>query len=242
MRVLLLAGLLALAGHTVRAAEPAIVAAEGAAAAGDYRAAVRHYEQALQSRGFSAPLLFNLGNAYLRLGQPARAILQYERALLLAPDSAVIESNLATARQRAGIAAPALSSWQAAARHFSFDTYLWVGLVALWVLCAALVLVCLGRAARRCARPLIVAAAVMLCVSADAAALCWSDQYRAVVQEPTATRLAPAAAAAANGAVRAGELVWIQDQYRGFDFVRAADGHSGWLPAGSVTVIRAAHP
>ena len=86
----------------MRADQPALAAAAHAAAAGDYPAAVRNYEQVLKRDGFSAPVLFNLGNAWLRLGKPARAILDYERALVLAPHNPAIEANLAAARSVPG--------------------------------------------------------------------------------------------------------------------------------------------
>jgi hypothetical protein len=232
--------LLLFAAWLARAEVPSIAAAERAAAAGDYHTAVQDYEQALRARGFSAPLLFNLGNAWLRLGKSAPAILAYERALVMEPDSAAIKANLAAAQQRAGLAPPVVGPWLAAARYFTFDTYVWAGLAAVWLLCLALVLLCFSGTARRFARPLILVAALALCVSTDAAALCWTDLYRAVVQEPTVLQVAPAASASANGSLRAGEVVWIQDRYAGYEFVRTSDGHTGWASAAAVVAIRTA--
>ena len=238
----LLATLLILAAGVVRAEEPATGAAADAAARGDYHAAVQNYEQALATGGFSAPVLFNLGNAWLRLGQPARAILNYERALVLAPGSAAIAANLAAAQQRAGLTPPVVGPWLATVHHFRFDTYAWAGLGALWVLCAAVVLLSVNGRARRLARLMILVAAVTLCVSADAAAVCWSDLYRAVVLEPTALHLAPAASAAPSGSLREGEVVWIQDRFGGFELVRTADGHSGWVSNSAAIAVRVSHP
>jgi len=72
MRIASLLVLLMLVSSTAFADQPALAAAAQAAAGGDYRAAVREYEQTLAKEGFSAPVLFNLGNAWLRLGNPAR--------------------------------------------------------------------------------------------------------------------------------------------------------------------------
>ncbi len=95
MRIASLLALLLVISAPALADQPALAAAAQAAAGGDYRAAVRNYEQILDREGFSAPLLFNLGNAWLRLGNPARAILNYERALVLSPHNAAIdEANL----------------------------------------------------------------------------------------------------------------------------------------------------
>lgn len=233
--------LLMFAAGVVRAEVPAIGAAANAAATGDYHTAVQNYEQALTLRGFSAPVLFNLGNAWLRLGQPARAILNYERALVLAPGNAAIAANLAAAQQRAGLNTPVVGPWLTAVRNFSFDTYAWAGLAAVWVLCAGVVLLSAHGRVRRLARLLILVAAVTLCVSADAAALTWSDLYRAVVLEPTTLHLAPAVSAAASGNLHEGEVVWIQDRFGGFELVRTSDGHSGWVSSAAAVAVRVAH-
>ncbi len=243
MRVVRLIALVLLISSPGLRAEPsAALAAQQAAAAGNYPLAVQKYQQVLQRDGFSAPVLFNLGNAWLRLGKPARAILEYERALVLAPHSAAIQANLATARQRAGIAPAAEGRWLAAARYFSFDIYAWAVLGGVWVLCAALVLLRLNGLPRRFARWLIPLAAVVLCVSTDAAVLCWSDQYRAVVQAAAVMHLAPAISAAASGSLREGEVVWLQDRYAGFTLVRSADGHSGWVGVDTALPVRASRP
>ncbi len=243
MRILCLAVFLCCAPCGAGAEPLAPDAAAAAAAAGNYQVAVQDYEQVLQRNGYSAPVLFNLGNAWLRLGKPARAILEYERARVLAPHSAAIEANLATAQERAGLAPVTIGSWLAAARYFSFDTYAWAALGAIWVLCGALVLLSLNGAPRRLARPLILVAAVTLCVSADAAALCWSDLYRTVVvQGPAIMHLAPASSAAASGALHEGDVVWLQDQYANFNLVRTADGHTGWVDAQTAVPVRVSRP
>jgi tetratricopeptide (TPR) repeat protein len=242
MRLASLLVLLMLASSSAFADPTAIAAAAQAAAGGDYRAAVRGYEQIVDKEGFSSPVLFNLGNAWLRLGNPARAILNYERALVLSPRSAAIAANLAAAQQRAGLMPQGVGPWLAAARYFSFDTYLWAGLGALWVLCAALILMCLHGTARRIARPLILLAVLTLCVSADAAVLEWPDLQRAVVMAPAVMHLAPAPSAATSGTLQEGEVVWLQGQYAGFNFVRTADGRTGWLAAAAAVAVRVVRP
>ncbi|HTY94714.1 MAG TPA: tetratricopeptide repeat protein [Steroidobacteraceae bacterium] len=224
------------------AGQPSFDAARRAAAVGDYRTAIQEYQQLLERSGFSAPVLFNLGNAWLRMGNPARAILDYERALVLAPGSAAIQANLAAAQQRAGIAPTAAGPWLQAARHFSFDTYLWVCLAAIWVLCVALVLLSVDGSGRRLTRALILVSVLMLCVGADAAVLCWPDLYRAVVQEPAVLHLAPAQSAATGGTLAAGEVVWLQDRFGAFTLVRTADGHVGWVDDTTVLPVRVSRP
>ena len=77
-----------------------------------------------------------------------------------------------------------------------------------------------------------------LCASADAAVLSWSDLYRAVVLEPASLHLAPAASAAVSGTLQEGEVVWIQGRYAGFNLVRTAAGHAGWVPNNAAVPVR----
>ncbi len=220
--------------------QPSIAVAAHAAASGDYHAAVQNYEQILSQRGFSAPVLFDLGNARLRLGQPARAILEYERALVLAPGSPAIEANLAAARQRAGLAPPVIGPWLAVARHFSFDTYVWAALAAVWVLCAALVLVCLNVMARRIARLLILFGGCDTVRNRGCGRTAVAGSVPGRGTGAAVLHLAPAQSAAANGSLREGEVVWLQERYAGFNFVRTLDGRSGWVSDDAAVPVRIA--
>jgi len=66
--------------------------------AGRYVAAVQSYESLL-SMGFpTAPVYFNLGNAYFRAGDLGRAVWAYRSAALRAPRDPDIEANLTVAR------------------------------------------------------------------------------------------------------------------------------------------------
>lgn len=64
---------------------------------GSFEKAIREYEQILKEGYVSAPLYFNLGNTYYRLGKVAPAILSYERAARLDPNDPDIEHNLTLA-------------------------------------------------------------------------------------------------------------------------------------------------
>ncbi|MCD7976305.1 MAG: tetratricopeptide repeat protein [Tannerellaceae bacterium] len=79
----------------------AIKEAEVAYTKEDYQTAIQLYEEILSTYGESAPVYYNLGNAYYKAGEVAPAILNYERALLLEPGDADIRFNLQMARQRA---------------------------------------------------------------------------------------------------------------------------------------------
>lgn len=62
---------------------------------GKHEEAARAYEAILKQGYVSAPLYFNLGNAYYRLGKTALSVLAYERALRLKPSDPDATHNLA---------------------------------------------------------------------------------------------------------------------------------------------------
>lgn len=66
----------------------------------NYPEAIELYNQAIDTEGTSATLLYNLGNAYYRNGEIAKAILQYERALKLDPSYSDAKYNLSFIRQQ----------------------------------------------------------------------------------------------------------------------------------------------
>lgn len=75
------------------------VAADSAYLNGRYREAANIYEELLQD-GESDELYYNLGNAYYKCDELARAILNYERALIVNPGFADAKANLQIARAK----------------------------------------------------------------------------------------------------------------------------------------------
>lgn len=66
----------------------------------NFSAAAECYSGVVRSGYESAGLYYNLGNAYYKTGDMARAILYYEKALLLQPGDEDTRQNLALANQR----------------------------------------------------------------------------------------------------------------------------------------------
>jgi hypothetical protein len=63
-----------------------------------------------------------------------------------------------------------------------------------------------------------------------------------VVVVAAVMHLAPAESAATSGSLPAGEVVWLQEHYAGFNFVRTADGRAGWVSDAAAVAVRAARP
>lgn len=61
---------------------------------GSYDEAVAHYESICAAGSSNGRLYYNLGNAYMRAGQPGRALLNYRRAELRMPRNDDVRSNI----------------------------------------------------------------------------------------------------------------------------------------------------
>ncbi|MDO5663644.1 MAG: tetratricopeptide repeat protein [Bacteroidia bacterium] len=89
---------------TLSFAQSTVGSASEAYRSEDYKKSIQLYEQVVAqqiSEGKeSAEIYYNLGNAYFRNGETAKAILNYERALLLNPGDSDIRHNLRFARTR----------------------------------------------------------------------------------------------------------------------------------------------
>jgi tetratricopeptide (TPR) repeat protein len=68
---------------------------------GRYAEAVGYYEQIASAGATSGRLFYNLGNAYMRSGQPGLALLNYRRAELRIPRNEDLHYNIAFARSQA---------------------------------------------------------------------------------------------------------------------------------------------
>lgn len=69
---------------------------------GKFAEAAIRYQKIIDGGPSSAPLFFNLGNAYLKSGQIGRAIVAYRRSEELAPRDPEVRANLQFARKQAG--------------------------------------------------------------------------------------------------------------------------------------------
>ena len=95
--ILLLAGMLSLAGQTP---EENYARAGELYGSGDYSGAAAIYRQLYDEGYRNEDLLFNAGNAFFKSGDNASAIVFFERAKLFAPADEDIDYNLQIARSR----------------------------------------------------------------------------------------------------------------------------------------------
>lgn len=105
----------------------------------DYATAINRYEQLVQEGFESVALYHNLGNAYYKTGEFARAVLYYKRALRLVPKDAQLQQNLRMAQlelpgtivniQQSGV----VSLWLSIQESLSSRAWSIIGLLLLWL-------------------------------------------------------------------------------------------------------------
>jgi tetratricopeptide (TPR) repeat protein len=212
-----------------------------------YRQSAAGFEALLAAGVRNAPLEYNLGNAYYRLGDSGRAILHYRRAERLAPRDARIAANLRFVRERVepAITASGESQLVASLLFWHVQTSVWQRFVALVALAAAgwtLLVFWLGTRRRGLAWAGAVAV-LLACVAG--ASLHWQLEDAAAGRDAVVIDARPhlrlgrgdGADLALQQALGPGVEVRILQERGEWLEVRLAGGQVGWLPTTSVQRI-----
>lgn len=212
--------------------------------------AIRAYLDIIDTSGAtSAPLEFNLANAYLNRDDLGRAILHFRRAQQIDPNLTGLDRNLAIARSRVRTAVQSESdnpiSFARIALFWHYDwsaptrAWLFAGVFSLGWLCAAGHLL----APRRIPLWLIVILfvfAIPPAVSLAAEAMGRSERPAVVVAREVIARTGPgerAYAPAFREPITAGIELNITEQRADWIYFRLPDGRTAWLPKSSIEPI-----
>ena len=172
---------------------------------------MKGYETVLHEKGYSAPVLYNLANAYFLEGQIGRAILNYNRAQLLAPDDPDIAANLNFARRQAGLFTEQQSWVKQASCYLSMNEWSWLGSMGLFAACALIVAMRVYPAQRSYLGLLTGIAMVALLVAGVAIVTQSDTLHRAVVTEKDAVaRISPFESARSAYFLSMGEEVTVE--------------------------------
>jgi hypothetical protein len=208
-----------------------------ATADSEWDAVIASFES-LRERGYvGAALLYDLGNAYARAGEPGRAIAAYLEALRYAPRDPQLRANLAQLRAGAGIATPPaprladrLLFWQ------DWLSYPEKRTAFLALLGLAVLLAVTARSGVKLARfpargAYLLAALAALSFAVDAWRI--EGMEHGVITRSVEARKGDAGsyAAAFTAPLAAGEQVEIRERRGEWLRVALRDGLEGWVPA-----------
>ena len=211
-------------------------AANRSFARGQYSDAARQYQKIIDAKGYSAPLLFDLGNAYLRDGKPAQATLAYERARLLAPRDSAIAANLAEARKATGVV-----ETRGVTGHVSHvlttNEWTWLASAAFWMLAASVGASRLSSRRRAWLVRAAVAASLLTFVSIGSLVVSRGDQRAAVVLRAAPMLLSPFDGAQSSFSIRAGSDVLLGPSHGAYVLAHLPNGRSGWIEQSTVATL-----
>ena len=234
VRRLVVAALLLCTTHAMAGTAEDFTAANRSYADGDYAAARRGYERTLAD-GPRVNVLYNLGNAFFRLGEPGRAALEYERVLALQPRHPDATANLKLAREKSAARVPEDPWWQRGLLWLPAGTATALAVGACWFL----LLLGASIAWRRkgVARILACGFGVML-AAGYAAGVCWAAQERGrialVIASRAEARSEPAGRSTITETLPPGSRVRMISEQAGWTYCRLPGGQPGWLPPSTI--------
>ena len=215
----------------------------------EYEKAAQTWEQVLASGRESAELYYNLGNAYFKMGDHARAILNYERARRLAPQNDDIAFNLSIANQSVvdnleELPRPFFSRWfTALAHHASADGWARMSSASFLLFLLLLGSYFFGRSnlVRKTAFFTAMAAILFSLVSFSLARhnhTILQNRSGAIIQCPRVTiKSSPSETGTDLFLIHEGLKVEITDSLDSWKEIRLSDGNKGWLRDSCLVVI-----
>jgi hypothetical protein len=192
--------------------------------------------------GYSAPVLYNLANAYARAGKPGFAVLNYERAKLLDPNDPDINANLSHVLQASGLPPESRDRFERLATIAGPRVLAWLGVLGL--LLAGLGALRLRFYPRHRHKLAVVTflGVLLLCLSIGNAVTLWPVMHEAVVVTQTApVRVSPALIEETLFSLPEASIVSTAAEHDGFVLIRTAAGRSGWVPSTNLAPIVPKH-
>lgn len=213
---------------------------------GDYEAAVRDYNELVDSGLESGNLYFNLGNAYFKLGNVGKAIVNYERAERLIPADPDLAANLAYARSSTGAEPCDVPFWQRAVfplrGRMSTASLGWLVSAFGTVMFAMLIVY---RLARLNGRVMFYAASgfAFLTVVGSLSLIAqlvvdeWPRYAVVVGAEETPARFEPAEDGTVHFTLPEGTEVQVTEEREGWLQIARCDGRRGWVPKAALETL-----
>lgn len=215
----------------------------------DYIKAIELYEQTAREHGVSSDLYYNLGNAYYKHNEFAKAILNYERALLLNPGNEDARFNLDMANTHIvdkidPVGRFFLSVWIDTMRSYlSSNTWAVIGIIAFFLFIGGCYLYLFTRSV-----PLkkigFFGGIVVLLIAIMANCFAWGLNEKkeirneAIVFDATVSvKSSPAESGTDLFVLHEGTKVVVLSKVGEWSEVKISDGNRGWLPSAAIEII-----
>ena len=220
--------------------DPEFAKANDEFAKGDFKAAISDYEALVHAKQWSAPLFYNLGNAYFRAGDFGKSILNYERALALDPHQPEAAANIVLVREEARALELQRNGFDSALKHVSATPVTIAAAVGFWVLLFGVILRIFSR--QRSVLPMTLATLGCLVAVVSAAVVYRIETTRSnlgvITGHDTRARLATADNASTVLQLPPGSEVQILSRRGEWMYAALPNNLKGWLPSSSVESVR----
>ena len=237
------------AGLTAAYGQESLTRANEAYAQEDYIKAIELYEQTAREHGVSSDLYYNLGNAYYKHNEFAKAILNYERALLLNPGNEDARFNLDMANTHIvdkidPVGRFFLSVWIDSMRSYlSSNTWAVIGIIAFFLFIGGCYLYLFTRSVRL-KKMGFFGGIVVLLVAIMANCFAWGLNEKkeirneAIVFDATVSvKSSPAESGTDLFVLHEGTKVVVLSKVGEWSEVKISDGNRGWLPSAAIEII-----
>jgi tetratricopeptide (TPR) repeat protein len=214
-----------------------------------YQDAIGLYEQILREKGESAVVYYNLGNAYYKKNEIARAILNYERALMRDPGNEDIRINLEMSKQKTvdkieSVGVFFLTQWISDIRNvYNTNQWAWAGITAFLLFIGCLVLFffsgkMLLKKIGFYAGIVLLAGTISCNVFAYRQKRQLTEKNTAIIMAPTVTiKGSPDKSGVDIVVLHEGSKVFIKSKLKDWNEIVLEDGNVGWIESNKIEVI-----
>lgn len=216
---------------------------------GDFTKATELYQSLADEKYQSADLYLNLGNAYYKSGNIAKAILNYERGLLIAPGDADLKTNLEISRLKTvdkiePVGEIFLNRWIDSVRNlYSSNQWAIIAVVSFILLLGCFALYFIGG--KIWMKKVAFFAALLLILTTIFANLSSAEQKRKMVNHDHAiiftqsvtAKSTPSESGTDLFVLHEGAKVKLKSKVGNWNEVELADGNVGWIPSDKLEII-----
>ena len=212
-----------------------------------YDTAVVIYESILNDGYVSAPLLYNIGNAYFKMRNYPMAILNYEKALKMEPNNEDIKHNLEISNALITDKIDPVPEfflrklWNSIGNKLSANEWATLSLVFIGLLLLVLFLYFTART--KGLKKGMFFTGIILIIICLCSIIFASQKFRymnehneAIVMMPTITvKSSPTSSGTDRFVLHEGTKVKVLDEADNWNKIKIADGSDGWLPSNCIT-------
>lgn len=205
---------------------------------GNYVEAISHYQELIESRGYSAAVLYNLANSYAMSGQTGKAVLNYERALRLSPSHSDISGNLELVKKERGLFPKETSGVEKFFALLRLDQWTALFVISLFLLTCFLFSTLKFSFSKQLKTSVISSSFLLICLTATGIFFRYPFFNPSVVIAPEAKLfISPFESSASIGALQEGRLVYPIKRHGDFSYVVDETDRKGWVPSREIESV-----